>query len=177
MNGVTESECPRYLPIGGVRCDRGAAGTVTTGRIEERSPRAGRRCDSGEEVRGAAVSDHHGHERTGARPPRGGALRRVPGRARRRGRARPACPRGSAVRHGRGGVAFGEEEVAVRTDEARPARRSRRGWGGAARPGRSSRGALLGTRVFITGEKKLSEVTDKQGKQDISEISDQIQIF
>jgi len=117
-----------------VRCGRGTAGTVTTGRIEERSPRAGHRCDNGEEVRGAAVSGHHGHERTGARLPRGGALRRVPGRAGRRGRARPARPREQrrrgAPRHVHGS-----------RDKARPARRSRRGQGrgGASglRPGRS----------------------------------------
>ena len=34
---------------------------------------------------------------------------------------------------------------------------------------------FIGGKVFIIGNKNLSEVMDKQDKQDISEISDQIQ--
>jgi len=35
--------------------------------------------------------------------------------------------------------------------------------------------AVVEVKVFIIGNKNLSEVMDKQDKQDISEISDQIQ--
>jgi hypothetical protein len=36
---------------------------------------------------------------------------------------------------------------------------------------------MLPVRVFITGKIKLSEVTDKQDREDNQDISDQIQIF